>query len=70
MTDEPALEIVADDEFPFLDSNEQKTRAFILSYFANADIDGRILVVNMEAAYQWLMTGKIPPATKPTKSAI
>jgi hypothetical protein len=32
---------------------------------ANADIDGGILVSNMDAVYQWLKAATVPPAPRP-----
>lgn len=74
MTKEPegGGEVEVDlDEFYFLADDDQKLRAFILSYMGNADIDGRILVANMEACFHWVKDGKVPTkATAPKPKVV
>ena len=65
ITEDTELEVVPDrDEFYFCDTPDQKLRAFIASYMANAEIDGRILVENMEKVFVWVKDGTVPKAEK------
>ena len=43
---------------------DMRLRMFIAEQMAHADIDGPILVANMEQVFQWLKHGKQSPAPK------
>jgi hypothetical protein len=43
--------------YEFLDDGNQQLRAFIFETIGNADIDGTILVANMEAVFHWINNG-------------
>jgi hypothetical protein len=60
MSEEPevAVEFV-ELPYPFLETNNAKLRCFIAEHYLNAEIDGNILVTNMEAIYQWILKGKV-----------
>jgi len=52
--------------YPFLETNNAKLRCFIAEHYLNAEIDGAILVANMEAIYRWILKGKtVAKARKP-----
>jgi hypothetical protein len=40
--------------------DDEQCRAFIFSQLANAEIDGKALVTNMELVFQWMRHGKVP----------
>jgi hypothetical protein len=63
MSDEPeaAVEFV-ELPYPFLETNNAKLRCFIAEHFMNAEIDGAILVANMDAVYQWVLKGTVAKA--------
>jgi hypothetical protein len=48
--------------YPFLETNHAKLRCFIAEHFMNAEIDGAILVANMDAVYQWILKGTVSKA--------
>jgi hypothetical protein len=48
--------------YPFLETNHAKLRCFIAEHFMNAEIDGAILVANMDAVYQWILKGTVAKA--------
>lgn len=50
--------------YPFLETNNAKLRCFIAEHYLNAEIDGTILVGNMEHIYQWILKGKVVPKTR------
>jgi hypothetical protein len=39
-------------------------RSFVFQTLADAEIDGAIAVVNMNAAYEWIKTAKLPRGRK------
>jgi hypothetical protein len=43
--------------YEFLEEGDQQLRAFIFETMANADIDGNIMITNMEATFQWIKSG-------------
>lgn len=43
---------------------DEHRRAFIIREMATADIDGPIMVANMDAVYRWLRDGVLPPTKK------
>lgn len=67
MSEEPDLPIeFVELPYPFLETNNAKLRCFIAEHYLNAEIDGAILVGNMEAIYQWILKGKtVAKARKP-----
>ncbi len=48
--------------YPFVEDDDQKLRCFIAEHFMNAEIDGAILVANMDAVYQWILKGTVSKA--------
>ena len=42
---------------------DEKRRAFVVNQMAYAEVDGKILVENMHAVYEWLRTGVLPART-------
>lgn len=59
MSEEPDIPIeFVELPYPFLETNNAKLRCFIAEHYLNAEIDGAILVANMEAIYQWILRGK------------
>jgi hypothetical protein len=59
-TDDPEVEIISDSD----DDEEQwgpdeKRRRFILECMANSDIEGYILLQNMQMVFDWLKDGTI-----------
>lgn len=48
-------------------TSDADLRAFIFEQYADAEIDGRILVQNMETIFQWIRNGTVPEATKKAK---
>ena len=43
---------------------DEHRRAYIIPLMADANIDGRILVGNMDLVYQWLKNGTVPESRK------
>jgi hypothetical protein len=39
---------------------DEKRRAFIINTYATSEIEGDVLVKNMQLIFEWLKTGKIP----------
>jgi len=63
MSDEPDIPIeFVELPYPFLETNHAKLRCFIAEHFMNAEIDGNILVANMDAVYQWVLKGTVSKA--------
>lgn len=44
----------------FKHTPESKLRQQIYRHYANAEIDGRILVENMELVFKWITNGEVP----------
>jgi hypothetical protein len=64
--DDDAFDLVEEKYFWTNEPDEQR-RCFIIEHMANADIDGPTLVRNMDAVFQWLKAGRVPPESgKPT----
>jgi hypothetical protein len=60
------VELVPEDDeagkrYEFLEGADQQLRAFIFETMANADIDGSIMITNMEATFQWIKNGPAQP---------
>lgn len=49
-------------EYEWLLSKDEHLRAFILKHYGSGahEIDGRILVSNMDAVFQWIKAGTLP----------
>jgi len=63
MSEEPDIPIeFVELPYPFLETNHAKLRCFIAEHFMNAEIDGAILVANMDAVYQWVLKGTVSKA--------
>ena len=67
MSEEPEVPVeFVELPYPFLETNNAKLRCFIAEHYLNAEIDGAILVANMESIYQWILKGKtVAKARKP-----
>jgi hypothetical protein len=50
-----------EDKYFWTDDADEHRRCFIIEHMANADIDGPTLVRNMDAVFQWLKAGRVPP---------
>jgi hypothetical protein len=66
MADALELELVPEEREPekryeFLDDDDQQLRAFIFETIGNADIDGAILIHNMQAVFDWIKNGPAQP---------
>jgi hypothetical protein len=66
MADALELELVPEEKEPekryeFLDDDDQQLRAFIFETIGNADIDGAILIHNMQAVFDWIKNGPAQP---------
>jgi hypothetical protein len=62
--EEIEAEIVDDtpeDRFPWAVDDEERCRSFIAEVMANADIDGKVMVWNMELVYLWVRSHVVPP---------
>ncbi len=59
LEDEPEYEIC-----PWSKDPDEHRRAFIIREMASADIDGAIMVSNMDAVYRWLRDCALPVVTK------
>lgn len=60
MSEEPDVPVeFVELPYPFLETNNAKLRCFIAEHYLNAEIDGNILVANMEAIYQWILKGTV-----------
>ena len=49
----------AEKPYPWTANIEQAWRAFIIDAMANADIDGKVLVENMQTVLEWAIGGKV-----------
>ena len=58
-TDDVEEQSEAERPYPWTANIEQAWRAFIIDAMANADIDGKVLVENMQTVYEWGVTGKM-----------
>ena len=47
----------------FWAEGDEIRRAFIIDVMADADIDGKVLVDNMDAVFHWLKSGKVSRKT-------
>jgi hypothetical protein len=66
-TEEP-LKGGDDNAYPWTKDDDEKCRAFIFELMANSEIDGYVLVDNMDRVYHWMrFNKKLPkrPALKP-----
>ena len=48
----------------FWAEGDEIRRAFIIDVMADADIDGKVLVENMDAIFHWLKSGELPKKVK------
>lgn len=51
-------------QFPFVEDDDQKLRCFIASHYLNAEIDGVILIDNMDKIFTWIKDGTKASTTK------
>jgi hypothetical protein len=69
--DEPEIEDVLDDEkreFYWTDDQDEIRRYYILIHMANSDMDGKILVENMNLVYNWCVKGELPKKSEKPKT--
>jgi hypothetical protein len=64
-TDEDEIEVEVvpekpDDSYPWCTDDDERRRTFVAEIMANSEIDGRILVENMDTLYKWLKDGLLP----------
>jgi hypothetical protein len=50
--------------YPHTAPLDEQRRAFVLETMADAELDGRLLVQNMDLVYKWLADGSVPPTEK------
>lgn len=50
--------------YPFVEEDDQKLRCFIAEHYLNAEIDGTILIENMNSIFSWIKDGKAPARSK------
>lgn len=62
MSEEPEAVEFVELPYPFLETNNAKLRAFIAEHYLNPEIDGAILVGNMESIFQWVLKGTVAKA--------
>lgn len=55
----------ASDICTWSDDPDEKRRAFIINTYATSEIDGNILITNMELIFQWLKNATVPKETRP-----
>jgi hypothetical protein len=68
---ETSLQIFDDDRrlCTWSDDPDEHRRAFIIDIMANAEIEGQILVANMDAVFKWLKDGTVPTKSRSLKIA-
>jgi peptidyl-tRNA hydrolase len=54
----------AKDDVEAVKDLDMSLRMFIVEQMAHADIDGKVLVANMEILFQWIKNGQKPEAPK------
>lgn len=64
---EPEFEIDLDREYPWAADGDELRRTFVFEIMGTPEIDGDILVKNMDAVAQWLKTGVVPGAKSPPR---
>ena len=57
-------------EFYWTDNQDEIRRFYILCHMADPDMDGKILVENMNHVYNWCVRGEMPAAAKPRLSKV
>ena len=50
---------VVEPEYPMGQDIDEQRRAFVIFHMADPDIDGRVLVSNMDQVYRWLKSGEM-----------
>ncbi len=53
------LDVVVEIEYPAGQEIDEQRRAYIIGQMACADIDGKVLVHNMDQVYRWLKSGEV-----------
>ena len=69
ITEDSAVELVPEKEeaYPWAADDDERRRCFVFEYMSSPDIDGKVLIGNMDGMLVWLKTGKIPSGnTRPT----
>lgn len=52
------IEVVESETYPNGQDIDEQRRAFVIYHMADSDIDGRVLVSNMDQVYRWLKSGE------------
>lgn len=52
------------------DNEDEHRRAFIISHMGNSEIEGKVLVDNMQRVFEWLKLGAVPKAKEQKKATI
>ena len=52
------------DAYFWAEDTDEIRRAFIIDVMSDADIDGGVLVDNMNTVFQWLKSGELPKKSK------
>lgn len=58
--DEETVIEIASGPYPFAQTADQQLRCFIAKYYANSEIDGAIMVQNLDLIYHWVKDGTLP----------
>lgn len=66
MDDDTEVEIVPED-YPWAQDADERRRSFVFESMASPEIDGGILLKNMDAIVQWLKTGALPAEQAPQR---
>jgi hypothetical protein len=75
MTEALELELVPEETEPakmygFLDEGDQQLRCFIFETIGHADIDGAIMIANMQAVFDWIKNGPAQPQQHNKRSPV
>ena len=75
MTNKLELELVPEEAEPekmcgFLDEGDQQPRCFIFETIGSAEIDGNIMIANMQAVFEWIKNGPAQPQAHNKRSPV
>lgn len=63
-TEDEDLDLIAcepdDEDYPWAMTPDEKLRCFIVEQMGNSEIDGKVLVENLQAVFDWVKTGAVP----------
>ena len=62
INEDSPVELVPEKEetYPWAADDDERRRSFVFEFMANSDIDGKLLIGNMDGVLQWLQSGKLP----------